>query len=111
VPAAAVSAPFPVDGPDVVRRKRFTRTEVAQTMDAGMFEGQRFLLTRSRWSCFLDWFGRRRVRSQVPSEVSGTDAGTSEPEPDVSVTPANFDLRDLQFRHPNARELPLAIQS
>jgi Uma2 family endonuclease len=127
MPAAAVSAPFPVDRPDVVRRKRFTRTEVAQMIQAGLFQGQRFELfegelidkmgqnpphakaIRRIAKLLFELFGGDRVLVQAPIQVSGPDLETSEPEPDLAVASESVNLEELDG-HPGARDLDFAVE-
>ena len=84
-------------------RVRFTRDDVDQMMDAGVFAGRRFELIdgdlidkmgqkpphadaiESLLDLLFGVFGPRRVRVQAPLEVSAADQKFNFPEPDLSV--------------------------
>ncbi|HEY4360833.1 MAG TPA: Uma2 family endonuclease [Bryobacteraceae bacterium] len=107
-------------------RKHFTRTEVEQMLDAGLFAGQRFelidgdlidkmgqnprhamairLLTRALAAIF----GVEKLLVQAPVEVSRADRDRSWPEPDVAVVAEA--KPDFGERHPRGDELVLAVE-
>ena len=97
---------------DVLRRKKFTRDEIYQMLDSGIFAGQRFELIegdiidkigqnpphvfglRAIEKMLIAIAGFDRVRSQLPFEADGADREFSEPEPDVAVV-INQDLESF----------------
>jgi Uma2 family endonuclease len=107
-------------------RKRFTRSEVDQMLDAGIFEGQRFELIDGDlidkmgqkpphavaiMRCMAELirvFGIELVRVQLPMEAGAPDRERSVPEPDLAVTVE--DKPDFSSRHPNGDELSLIIE-
>ena len=112
---------------DVLRRKKFTRDEIYQMLDSGIFAGQRFELIegdiidkigqnpphvfalRAIEKMLIAIAGFDRVRSQLPFEADGADQEFSEPEPDVAVV-INQDLESFVKRHPRGSELSLAVE-
>ena len=116
----------PPKGDGLPPRKHFTRTEVQQMLDAGLFAGQRFELidgdlidkmgqnprhamTILRVHAILARiFGFENVRAQLPIEVSPADREKSWPEPDMAVVAgAN---PDYMKRHPRGDELLLVVE-
>jgi Uma2 family endonuclease len=116
----------PPKGDGLPLRKHFTRTEVQQMLDAGLFVGQRVelidgdlidkmgqnpphavairLLTRALAAIF----GLEKLMVQAPIEVSRADREKSWPEPDVAVVAeAKPDYRE---RHPRGDELLLVVE-
>jgi Uma2 family endonuclease len=107
-------------------RKRFTRGEVEQMLDAGLFAGQRFELIDGdlidkmgqnpphshALRLLHDWlvkiFGGTRVQMQQPIEAAPAERERSLPEPDLSVL-AEI-KNDYAKRHPRGNELLLAIE-
>jgi Uma2 family endonuclease len=107
-------------------RKRFTRGEVEQMLDAGLFAGQRFELIDGDLidkigqnpphsyalslllACLVKIFGVERVRMQQPSEAAPAERERSLPEPDLAVLAELKD--DYGRRHPRGNELLLAIE-
>jgi len=107
-------------------RKKFTREEVQQMLDSGIFAGQRFELIEgdlidkmgqnpphiSTIQLVLEWlnslFGVSRVRSQAPIGAGSPDRERNLPEPDIAV------LREWRaeygLRHPRGDELMVAIE-
>jgi len=107
-------------------RKRFTRSEVEQMADAGLFAGQRFelidgdlidkmgqnpphaaairLCTRQ----LNRIFGDDLVQAQLPIEAGAVDRERSLPEPDIAVLAV--DKPDFRRRHPNGDELRLVVE-
>jgi Uma2 family endonuclease len=107
-------------------RKRFTRAEIEQMLDAGLFAGQRFELIDGdlidkmgqnpphshALRLLLAWlvkiFGVERIQMQQPVEAAAAERERSLPEPDFSV------LAELKGeygkRHPRGDELVLAIE-
>jgi Uma2 family endonuclease len=107
-------------------RKRFTRTEVEQMLDAGLFAGQRFELIDGdlidkmgqnpphsyALRLLLAWlvkiFGVERIQVQQPIEAAVAERERSLPEPDFAVI---AELKeDYTKRHPRGDELLLAIE-
>src|SRR5690349_13136407 len=105
-------------------RKRFTRDEVEQMLDAGLFAGQRFELIdgdlidkmgqapphayaiQSLHIQMTRIFGPRRIQIQSPVEVAEDEQNL--PEPDAAVL---IELKDdYAKRHPRGDELLLAIE-
>ena len=113
---------------DVPKRARFTRQQVTRMMDTGVFVGQRFELIDGELidkmgqnpphasaiaavaEILAELFSMRRVRVQLPIEVSGVDHDWSEPEPDVSVLGEGLTNKEFRSRHPNARDLALVVE-
>jgi Uma2 family endonuclease len=107
-------------------RKRFTREEVDQMLEAGLFAGQRYELidgdlinkmgqgSRHAFGIRLcgDWlsgiFEPRRVQIQLPMEAADDERKLSLPEPDVAVL-AEWKI-DYKDRHPYGHEILLAIE-
>lgn len=107
-------------------RKRFTRGEVEQMLDAGFFAGQRFELIDGdlidkmgqtpphsyaiRRLCvrLVEIFSVERIQCQQPAEAAPAERERSLPEPDVSVLEEMKD--DYRRRHPRGDELLLAIE-
>ncbi|HEY3455641.1 MAG TPA: Uma2 family endonuclease [Bryobacteraceae bacterium] len=107
-------------------RKRFTRDEVEQMLDAGLFAGQRFELIDGDLidkmgqnpphsyslslllACLVKIFGVERVRMQQPSEAAPAERERSLPEPDLAVLAEVKD--EYRRRHPRGDELLLAIE-
>jgi Uma2 family endonuclease len=107
-------------------RKRFTRDEVEQMLDAGLFAGQRFELIdgdlidkmgqnppharalRLLHAWLVKVFGAERVQMQLPIEAAPAERERSLPEPDLSVLPEEKD--DYRRRHPRGDELLLAVE-
>ena len=121
---AAVQFPNAPGGPPP--RKKFTRAEVDRMTDAGVFAGQRYELIEgdllnkmgqnpphaSAISLLIELlaniFGLRRLRAQLPIEVSGKDQEVSSPEPDIAVTSGT--RADYLKRHPQGKELVLLVE-
>jgi Uma2 family endonuclease len=115
----------PVEG-DLPPRKRFTRAEVEQMLEAGLFAGERFELIEgdliekmgqnpphaSGIQLVFSWLVKilrpERVRVQLPIEVSAADRESSWPEPDVAVLGEN--KPDYRRRHPRGEELILVVE-
>jgi Uma2 family endonuclease len=107
-------------------RKRFTRSEVEQMLEAGLFAGQRFELIDGDlidkmgqnpphataielcMEQLVRIFGVRLVRVQLPMEASGLDRERSVPEPDLAVLVER--KPDFARRHPNGSELKLLVE-
>jgi len=107
-------------------RKRFTRPEVYEMLDTGIFAGQRFELIDGdlidkmgqspshAWAIhtvmvvLMEVFGIELVDVQMPIEAGSADREHSEPEPDLTVLAAR--KPDFQYRHPNGHELALAVE-
>jgi Uma2 family endonuclease len=107
-------------------RKRFTRSEVEQMLEAGLFAGQRFELIdgdlidktgqnpphsqalRLVHAWLVKIFGVERVQVQQPIEAAAAERERGLPEPDFSVL-AEF-KGDYGKRHPRGDELLLAIE-
>jgi len=124
MPGAVLELPQIASRP--LPRKRFTRSEVRQMLDAGFFAGQRFELidgdlidkmgqnpphTNAIEICMallMEIFGIRLVRVQMPIEVGSADREHSEPEPDLAVLAAR--KPDFAHRQPNGYELTLAVE-
>jgi Uma2 family endonuclease len=111
---------------ETLPRKKFTRGEVRQMMDAGLFAGQRFELIhgdlvdkmgqnpphaaaiRRLERVLRRRFGEDRVQAQLPVELSGADREWSEPEPDLAVLDAAADR--FETRHPMGSEVLLLVE-
>jgi Uma2 family endonuclease len=107
-------------------RKRFTRTEVEQMLDAGLFAGQRFELIDGDLidkmgqnpprayaiQILLEWlikiFAAPRIRVQQPIEAAAAEQERSLPEPDFAVLVER--KGEYRRRHPRGDELLLAIE-
>jgi Uma2 family endonuclease len=107
-------------------RKRFTRSEVEQMAEAGLFAGQRFELIDGDlidkmgqnpphataielcMEQFIVIFGVRLVRVQLPMEAGAADGERSVPEPDLAVLMER--KPDFSRRHPNGDELRLLVE-
>jgi Uma2 family endonuclease len=107
-------------------RKRFTRNEVEQMLDAGLFAGQRFELIdgdlidkmgqnpphshalRLLHAWLAKIFGVERIQVQQPVEAAPAERERSLPEPDFSVLAELKD--DYGKRHPRGDELLLAVE-
>jgi Uma2 family endonuclease len=107
-------------------RKRFTRSEVEQMLDAGLFAGQRFELIEGdlidkmgqnpphseALRLLHEWltkvFGVERIQVQQPIEAAASERERSLPEPDFSVLVER--KKDYGRRHPRGDELLLAIE-
>jgi Uma2 family endonuclease len=107
-------------------RKRFTRAEIEQMLEAGVFAGQRLELIdgdlidkmgqkpphahaiQVLFALLANMFGGKRIRGQLPIEVSTVDQERSLPEPDLAV------LREYKAeyrrRHPRGGELLLVVE-
>jgi Uma2 family endonuclease len=107
-------------------RKRFTRSEVGQMLDAGLFAGERFELIdgdlidkmgqnpphshslRLLHAWLTKIFGGERIQVQQPIEAAPAEQERSLPEPDFAVL---AELKqDYGRRHPRGDELLLAIE-
>ena len=111
-------------------RKRFTRTEVDQLLDTGIFTGLRFELIHGDLidkvgqgpphansidflsNLFWDASGRGRIRIQSPLEVAMGDREFSLPEPDLVVLAEPNDPRESRYgsRHPRGDETTLVVE-
>jgi Uma2 family endonuclease len=107
-------------------RKRFTRSEVNEMLNTGIFAGQRFELIDGdlidkmgqnpshangvrRCKALLERiFPSELVDVQMPIEAGPADREYSEPEPDVAVLAEK--KPDFDHRHPNGREIALLVQ-
>ena len=107
-------------------RKRFTRSEVDQMLDTGIFGGQRFELIDGDlidkmgqnpphataielcMEMLIQIFGIKLVRVQLPMEAGAADRERSMPEPDLAVLVER--KPDFSRRHPNGDELSLVIE-
>ncbi len=107
-------------------RKRFTRSEVQQMLDAGLFAGQRFELIDGDLidkmgqnpphayaiRVLLVWLakilGAATVRVQLPIEVASADQEWTWPEPDLALL--SDSKADYRRRHPRGDELLLVIE-
>jgi Uma2 family endonuclease len=121
----AIQQPPLSSGPPLPR-KRFTRSEVEQMLDAGLFAGQRFELidgdlidkmgqnpphASAIQLCMvllMKIFGAERVRVQLPIEAGPVDHERSVPEPDLAVL--GEAKPDFSRRHPSGRELALLVE-
>jgi Uma2 family endonuclease len=113
---------------ETLPRKKFTRGEVRQMMDAGLFAGQRFELIAGD---LIDKMGQKplhafgilafqsllasivslgRIRIQLPFEIEGEERERSEPEPDLAVVASDVDAAMFKVRHPKGNELALAVE-
>jgi Uma2 family endonuclease len=107
-------------------RKRFTRAEVAQMHDAGLFAEQRFELIdrdlidkmgqnpphsyaiRMLFAWLIQIFRAKQVQIQQPIEAGAPDRERSAPEPDLALL---GELKaDYRRRHPRGGEPLLAIE-
>jgi Uma2 family endonuclease len=123
--AASILQP-PISSDLPLPRKRFTRSEVDQMLDTGIFAGQRFELIDGELidkmgqkpphastvqrclELLAAIFGLARLRVQMPIEAGPFDRESSVPEPDMAVL---ADAKpDFSQRHPNGRELTLLIE-
>lgn len=107
-------------------RKRFTREEVEEMMDAGFFVGQRYELIDGD---LIDKMGQRpphafgirlvqvwlasfieigRIRVQLAMEAACEDRRWTIPEPDVAVV--GEDKPDYAQRHPRGDEMLLVVE-
>lgn len=123
--AASILQP-PISSDPPLPRKRFTRAEVDQMLESGIFAGQRFELIDGE---LIDKMGQKpphvstiqrcmellatiselaRVRVQLPMEAGPVDQEWSVPEPDLAVLAEA--KPDFSSRHPNGRELTLLIE-
>jgi Uma2 family endonuclease len=109
-----------------IPRKRFTRSEVEQMYDAGLFAGQRLELIDGElldkmgqkpphiWvigvlqDLLISLFGNGRVRIQRPIEVQIADQKWTLPEPDLVVL--KEDKPDFKTRYVTGSELLLLIE-
>jgi Uma2 family endonuclease len=107
-------------------RKRFTRSEVLQMADSGLFLDQKLELidgdlidkmgqkpphayaVRTLQALLAALFGADRIQVQLPMEVSGPDQKWSLPEPDLAVLKQA--KSDFQARYPRGTELLLVIE-
>jgi len=123
--AASILQP-PVSSDPPLPRKRFTRSEVDQMLDSGIFAGQRFELIDGElidkmgqkpphastiqrcMELLATIFGLARVRGQLPMEGGPVDRERSVPEPDLAVLAEA--KPDFSRRHPNGWELTLLIE-
>jgi Uma2 family endonuclease len=123
--AASILQP-PISSDLPLPRKRFTRSEVDQMLDSGIFAGQRFELIDGELidkmgqkpphastiqrclELLAAIFGLARVRVQMPIEAGPADRESSVPEPDIAVLAEA--KPDFSQRHPNGRELTLLIE-
>jgi Uma2 family endonuclease len=124
MPGAVLELPQIASPP--LPRKRFTRSEVYEMLNAGLFAGQRFELIDGDlidkmgqnpphanaielcMALLTEIFGIKQVRVQLPIEASPADRERSEPEPDLAVLAAR--KPDFAHRHPNGYELALVIE-
>lgn len=107
-------------------RKRFTRSEVEQMLEVGLFAGQRFELIdgdlidkmgqnpphatsiRRGMLALMKLFGEEYVQVQLPMEAGAVDRERSVPEPDLAVV---MECKpDFARRHPNGSELRLVVE-
>jgi Uma2 family endonuclease len=123
--AASILQP-PISSDPPLPRKRFTRSEVDQMLDTGIFAGQRFELIDGElidkigqkpphanaiqrcMTILLKLFSGELVRVQLPMEAGPADRERSVPEPDLAV--AAEAKPDFSRRHPHGRELLLLIE-
>lgn len=123
--AASILQP-PISSDPPLPRKRFTRSEVDQMLDSGIFAGQRFELIDGElidkmgqkpphastiqrcMELLATIFGLARVRVQLPMEAGPADRERSVPEPDVAVLAET--KPDFTRRHTSGRELILVIE-
>jgi Uma2 family endonuclease len=107
-------------------RKRFTRREVEQMLEAGLFAGQRFELIdgdlidkmgqnpphSSAIRFLIAWltkiFGAERILVQLPVEAAAAERERTLPEPDMAVLIES--KADYRRRHPRGDELLLAVE-
>jgi Uma2 family endonuclease len=122
--AATLPAPPPSGLP---RRKRFTRDEVDQMQNAGLFLDQRLELIdgdlidkmgqnpphaiaiRLLQACLIRIFGAERTQVQLPIELAASDQMWNLPEPDIAVL-KEFKKEDYAQRHPSGNELLLLVE-
>ena len=107
-------------------RKRFSRDEVDQMTNVGLFAGQRYELIdgdlidkmgqnpphangiQLLLELLAEVFGLRRVRAQFPMEVEAADRKYNFPEPDLAVL---ADVKPtLGKRHPHGDETLLVVE-
>ena len=116
----------PLTGDPPLPRKRFTRSEVDQMLDSGIFAGQRFELIdgelidkmgqnpphanaiRLCMAHLIRIFGVDLVQVQLPIEAGAADREWSVPEPDLAVLAEPNP--DFSHRHPKGQELSLLIE-
>ncbi len=121
------AAILPLPSGEVLPRKRFTRAEVQQMMNVGLFAGQRYELIdgdlidkmgqnpphasaiRLLLELLAGIFGLKRVQVQLPVEVSAEDREKSMPEPDLAVLAADSSTL-YRDRHPRGDELLLVVE-
>lgn len=121
------AAILPLPSGEVLPRKRFTRAEVQQMMNVGLFAGQRYELIdgdlidkmgqnpphasaiRLLLELLAGIFGLKRVQVQLPVEVSTEDRERSMPEPDLAVLAADSSTL-YRDRHPRGDELLLVVE-
>ena len=117
---------FPYEVTPDAPRKRFTRLEVEQLLELGIFDGQRFELIdgelfdkmgqkpahaatiQNLMEILGNIFGARLLRVQLPVEAGGADRDCSMPEPDIAVL--NERKTEYNRRHPRGDELILAVE-
>lgn len=111
---------------DLLRRKRFTRSEFDRMLELGLFEGQRCELIdgelidkmgqnpphayaiRRLFAWLTGLFGPDRLLIQSLVELKPGDSDWSLPEPDVAVLAHNGG--EYAKRHPRGDELLLAVE-
>lgn len=122
----AATLPLPTIAEGVLPRKRFTRDEVLQMMDLGLFDGKRCELidgdlidkmgqrpphaigVQLLTEVLAAIFGLKRVRVQLPIEAAPEDSERNMPEPDGAVLKERSD--EYCVRHPRGDELLLAAE-
>jgi len=121
------AATLPLPQGEALPRKRFTRAEVQQMTQLGLFAGQRYELIngdlidkmgqnpphasaiRLLLELLAGIFGLKRVQVQLPIEASTADRETSLPEPDLAVLISDSAAL-YRSRHPRGEELALVIE-
>lgn len=122
--SAAVLPPLTEVHTDV--RKRFSRSEVEQMFDSGIFEGQRLELIdgdlidkmgqnpphasviRRLAILLAQIFGMERILNRAPVDVAPADRERNFPEPDLAILIEN--KPDFDSRHPFGNELLLLVE-
>ena len=107
-------------------RKKWTRAECEFLDTHGLMQGQRYELIEGELidkmgmgklhrlalalviDCLFEIFGRLRVQSQVPIDVSPEDNPTNEPQPDVVVY--RGDVREIHTDNAQPSDILLAVE-
>jgi Uma2 family endonuclease len=107
------------------RRKRWTRAECQEIVDAGIVDGKRLeliggeiiekerknslaLAAHELYVCLSEVFGTRFVLMYAPIDVSPADNLTNEPEPDITVLSREF--TEFTDANPQPQDLQLVVE-